>query len=388
MKTFSAKPSDIDKKWLLIDADGLVLGRLASLIAMRLRGKHKPSYTPHMDCGDHVVVVNAEKVQLTGNKAAADIFYWHTGYPGGIKGRSKGAILAGKHPERVIEKAVERMVPRGPLGRRVMRNLRVYAGPEHPHGAQNPRAARYRRDEPQECESVSDVRRRPRDGRKASSRRAAGGARPAAQRGRRPSRVSAACARRWPRRGRPPTGPRRSGDDGPVPEDVQPKRDALGRSYATGKRKNAVARVWIKPGNGKIEVNGRDSPVYFARPVLRMLINQPFVVDRPARPVRRVVHGQGRRPVGPGRRGAARHQPGPDLLRAGAAAGAEAWRLPDPRQPRRRAQEIRQGQGPPQLPVLQALNHRFTAKDATATWRARMGRLSLVTFMYPQCPSW
>src|SRR5256885_15916018 len=138
MKTFSARPSDIHKKWTLIDADGLVLGRLASLIAMRLRGKHKPSYTPHMDCGDHIVVVNAEKVRLTGNKAAASIFYWHTGYPGGIKGRSKGAILAGKHPERVIEKAVERMVPRGPLGRRVMRNLRVYARPQHPHAAQNP----------------------------------------------------------------------------------------------------------------------------------------------------------------------------------------------------------------------------------------------------------
>ncbi len=138
MKTFSAKASDIDKKWLLIDADGLVLGRLASLIAMRLRGKHKPSYTPHMDCGDHVVVVNAEKVQLTGNKAASSIFYWHTGFAGGIMGRSKGAILAGRHPERVIEKAVERMVPRGPLGRRVMRNLRVYAGPEHPHAAQSP----------------------------------------------------------------------------------------------------------------------------------------------------------------------------------------------------------------------------------------------------------
>src|SRR5260221_6419584 len=88
MKTFSARPSDIDKKWLLIDAYGLVLGRLASLIAMRLRGKHKPSYTPHMDCGDHVVVVNAEKVQLTGNKRADSIFYWHTDYPGGIKGRS------------------------------------------------------------------------------------------------------------------------------------------------------------------------------------------------------------------------------------------------------------------------------------------------------------
>jgi large subunit ribosomal protein L13 len=138
MKAFSAKPSDIHKGWTLIDADGLVLGRLASLIATRLRGKHKPMYTPHMDCGDHVVVINAEKVQLTGNKRAASIFYWHTGYPGGIKGRSKGAILDGKHPERVIEKAVERMVPRGPLGRQVMGNLRVYAGSEHPHAGQSP----------------------------------------------------------------------------------------------------------------------------------------------------------------------------------------------------------------------------------------------------------
>jgi large subunit ribosomal protein L13 len=138
MKTYSAKPADIDKKWVLIDADGLVLGRLASIIAMRLRGKHKPSFTPHMDCGDHVVVVNAEKVQLTGNKRADSMFYWHTGYPGGIKSRSKGAILDGKHPERVIEKAVERMVPRGPLGRRVMSHLRVFAGPTHPHEAQQP----------------------------------------------------------------------------------------------------------------------------------------------------------------------------------------------------------------------------------------------------------
>src|ERR1700688_4430758 len=136
MKTFSARPSDIDKQWLLIDAEGLVLGRLASLIAMRLRGKHKPTFTPHMDCGDHVVVVNAEKVVLTGNKRAASIFYWHTGYVGGIKGRSKGAILDGKHPERVLEKAVERMVPRGPLGRQQMSHLRVYAGPDPAHEAQ------------------------------------------------------------------------------------------------------------------------------------------------------------------------------------------------------------------------------------------------------------
>ena len=138
MKTYSAKPSELDKKWLLIDADGLVLGRLASIIANRLRGKHKPSYTPHMDCGDHVIVINAEKVRLTGNKAEADVFYWHTGYPGGIKGRSKGQILSGKYPERVIEKAVERMVPRGPLGRKIMGHLKVYAGTNHPHEAQQP----------------------------------------------------------------------------------------------------------------------------------------------------------------------------------------------------------------------------------------------------------
>jgi large subunit ribosomal protein L13 len=138
MKTYSAKPSEIEKKWLLIDADGLVLGRLASLIAMRLRGKHKPTYTPNMDCGDHVIVVNAEKVQLTGRKAEQSVFYWHTGFPGGIKGRSQGATRAGKHPERLIEKAVERMVPRGPLGRRIMTHLKVYAGPAHPHDGQNP----------------------------------------------------------------------------------------------------------------------------------------------------------------------------------------------------------------------------------------------------------
>jgi large subunit ribosomal protein L13 len=138
MKTYTARPSDIEKRWTLIDADGLVLGRLASIIANRLRGKHKPTYTPHMDDGDYIVVINAEKVQLTGDKRNQSIFYWHTGYPGGIKGRSKGAILDGRHPERVIEKAVERMVPRGPLGRRIMGHLKVYAGPEHPHEAQQP----------------------------------------------------------------------------------------------------------------------------------------------------------------------------------------------------------------------------------------------------------
>ena len=138
MKTFSAKPADIDKKWVLIDATGLVTGRLASLVAMRLRGKHKPSFTPHVDCGDHVVIVNADKVRFTGRKLDKKIYYKHTGYPGGIKEITAGKVLEGRFPERMLEKAVERMIPRGPLGRQQLRNLRIYAGPEHPHEAQNP----------------------------------------------------------------------------------------------------------------------------------------------------------------------------------------------------------------------------------------------------------
>ena len=138
MKTVSLKPSEVEKKWVLIDADGLVLGRLASIIASRLRGKHKTGYTPHVDCGDNIVVINAAKVRLTGKKLTDKVFHWHTGYPGGIKSRTAGATLEGAHPERLLLKAVERMVPRGPLGRVQMGNLRVYAGAEHPHGAQNP----------------------------------------------------------------------------------------------------------------------------------------------------------------------------------------------------------------------------------------------------------
>jgi large subunit ribosomal protein L13 len=138
MKTFSAKPSDIEKKWVLIDAKGLVVGRLASLIAMRLRGKHKPSFTPHMDCGDNVIVINARDVRLTGNKRTDKEYHWHTGHPGGIKTRTADKILDGRFPERVLMKAVERMLPGGPLSRQQMRNLRVYAGAEHPHEAQQP----------------------------------------------------------------------------------------------------------------------------------------------------------------------------------------------------------------------------------------------------------
>ena len=140
MKTYSAKPAEVEKKWVLIDADGLVLGRLASQVAKILRGKHKPTFTPHIDCGDNVVIVNAEKVRLTGNKLSAKTYYCHTGYPGGIKNRRACQILEGAYPERVILKAVERMIPRGPLGRQQMKNLRVYAGTEHPHEAQQPEA--------------------------------------------------------------------------------------------------------------------------------------------------------------------------------------------------------------------------------------------------------
>ena len=137
-RTFSATPADIEKKWIVIDAEDLVLGRLASVIAMRLRGKHKPSYTPHMDDGDHVIVVNAQKVRLTGKKRTQKTYYWHTGYPGGIKDRTADKILDGRFPERVISKAVERMIPRTPLGRKAMSHLHIYAGAEHPHAAQQP----------------------------------------------------------------------------------------------------------------------------------------------------------------------------------------------------------------------------------------------------------
>lgn len=137
-QTKSVRPCEVEKNWFLIDAKDLVLGRMASIIASRLRGKHKPFFTPHIDCGDHIVVINAEKVKVTGNKKDGDVFYWHTGYPGGIKSRTKGQILEGKHPQRVVEKAVERMLPKTKLGRTMYSNLRVYAGEEHPHEAQQP----------------------------------------------------------------------------------------------------------------------------------------------------------------------------------------------------------------------------------------------------------
>lgn len=138
MKTYVAKPGEVEKKWIVIDGKGLVVGRLATIIAMRLKGKHKAIYTPHVDCGDNVIVVNAEKVVFTGRKYEDKRYQWHTGYPGGIKQRSPRQIIEGRHPERVVEKAVERMLARGPLQRQLLRNLKVYKGAEHPHAAQNP----------------------------------------------------------------------------------------------------------------------------------------------------------------------------------------------------------------------------------------------------------
>ncbi|MBV8705430.1 MAG: 50S ribosomal protein L13 [Acetobacteraceae bacterium] len=137
--TLSLKPAEVKKDWVLIDAEDVVLGRLASIIAARLRGKHKPQFTPHVDCGDNIIVVNAAKVQVTGNKADQSVFYWHTGYPGGIKGRTVRQRLESRYPERVVQKAVERMITRGPLQRRQMKHLYVYAGAEHPHSGQQPR---------------------------------------------------------------------------------------------------------------------------------------------------------------------------------------------------------------------------------------------------------
>lgn len=138
-KTYSAKPADVEAKWWIVDAEGLVVGRLASQIALRLRGKHKPLFTPHIDCGDHIVVINADKVKLTGNKYEQRRFHWHTGYPGGIKSRSQKDILTGRFPERVLYNAVKRMLPKeSPLARQQLTKLRVYAGSEHPHTAQQP----------------------------------------------------------------------------------------------------------------------------------------------------------------------------------------------------------------------------------------------------------
>ena len=138
-KTYNTKPADVQKRWVLIDAENMVVGRLASIIAMRLRGKHLATFTPNVDDGDHIVVVNAEKVAFTGRKREQQTYYKHTGYPGGLKSITAEKVLGGRFPERVLIKAVERMMPKdSPLSRRQMKHLHVYAGPEHPHEAQQP----------------------------------------------------------------------------------------------------------------------------------------------------------------------------------------------------------------------------------------------------------
>jgi large subunit ribosomal protein L13 len=145
MKTFVLKPAEVQKTWIVVDAQDVVVGRLAAFVATRLRGKHRPDYTPHVDCGDNVIVINADKVHFTGDKLAKKRFYWHTGFPGGIKDRTVGQILGGRHPERVIQKAVERMLPKeSPLARQQLSNLKVYAGPEHPHEAQQPKTVDFK----------------------------------------------------------------------------------------------------------------------------------------------------------------------------------------------------------------------------------------------------
>jgi large subunit ribosomal protein L13 len=140
MTTFSQKPAEVEKKWIIIDAEGLVVGRLASIVANRLRGKHKPTFTPHVDDGDNVIIINADKAVFTGNKYENKKYFWHTGHPGGIKERTAKALFEGRFPERVMQKAVQRMMPGGPLSRKQLSNLRVYAGTDHPHEAQQPMA--------------------------------------------------------------------------------------------------------------------------------------------------------------------------------------------------------------------------------------------------------
>ena len=298
MQTRSTKPAEVEKKWYVIDGQGLVVGRLATIIAMRLRGKHKPSYTPHVDDGDNIIVINAEKVVLTGRKLQQKVYHHHTGFIGGIKERRADFIL-------------ERPLPGA--DRREGRRAHAAARPARPPSVRQParlqgldasargpaaRGARHRRPQSQEhpeglivaetVQSLEDL------------------------------------------------GSLKTAAADEAPKYVQ-KLDPQGRAYATGKRKDAVARVWVKPGAGKIIINNRTLETYFARPVLRMMIQQPLVISQPQRPVRRRLHGLGRRTVGPGRRGSSRHLEGADLLRAGPARRAQARRLPDPRFARRRA---------------------------------------------------
>ena len=236
MSTYSAKAADIEKKWVMVDAEGLIVGRLASIVALRLRGKHKPTFTPHADDGDNVIIINAAKVVLTGRKREQKVYHRHTGFIGGIKETSAKSILEGRFPERIVEKAVERMLPRGPLGTKAAWKFARLSRPGPSARGATAAEARCRRDESQEQERL----------RMAETVQSLEG-------------LSALK----------PETPEQ-------PKYVQ-KLDKQGRAYATGKRKDAVARVWIKPGPGKITINTRAVEVFFARPVLRMLIQQPLV---------------------------------------------------------------------------------------------------------------
>ena len=319
MTTYVAKPGEVEKKWILIDADGLVVGRLAALIATRLKGKHKAIYTPHVDCGDNIIVVNAEKVVFTGNKHDDKIYYRHTGYPGGIKEQTPRQILEGKFPERVVEKAVERMLsaraaaapadaqPQGLQGRRASAR-----------GAE-PREARRRQAQPQEREGLRRWRKKPRSSETSSSSRA------------RPRRADAAL---------PSTSRSSTASAAPMPP-----ASARTRSPASGSSR----------ARGMITVNDKDFTAYFARPVLQMLLQQPLsAADRNTQyDIMATVMGGGLS----GQAGAVRHGISKALtyFEPELRARPQEGRLPHARQPRRRAQEVRPHESPPQLPVLQAL---------------------------------
>ena len=237
MKTYNANAATVDKKWVMIDAKGLIVGRLATLVALRLRGKHKPTFTPHVDMGDNVIIINAEKVVLTGRKLERKVYYHHTGYIGGIKERTARSIMEGRFPERIVEKAVERMLPRGPLGRQQLEQSARLQGSGASASGAEPGSRRHRKNKSQEHEERLIM------AETIQSLDQLASLKPAA------------------------------------PEQIHyvQKLDKQGRAYATGKRKNAVARVWIKPGTGKVTVNERTIEVFFARPVLRMMIRQPLV---------------------------------------------------------------------------------------------------------------
>ena len=326
MKTYSAKPAEVEKKWVMIDANGLVVGRLASIVAMRLRGKHKPTYTPHVDDGDNVIIINADKIVLTGRKREKKVYHHHTGYIGGIKERTAKSILDGKFPaarRREGDRAHAAARPARPRAAR--QSARLCRARSSARGTE-PGNARRRRHEPQEHKERVTV----------------------AETMQSLDQLSAL---------KPAAAPE-------TPKYVQ-KLDKQGRAYATGKRKDAVARVWVKPGAGKIVINTREIEIYFARPVLRMLIQQPLAAtNRNGQyDVICTVSGGGLS----GQAGAVRHGLSKALmnfepdLRGALKRGGFLTR--DPRVVERKKYGKRQG--PALVPVLQALIA-FRCEDAKA----------------------